>query len=132
METMALPRSWRQWRRLLTDTALFDVPHHALVRSCSKVDAPGKPISRNCKLCRDVLVIRSGSDGIAQEEEMQDELSKPVADKAGITEEQAGTSVAAVMGFLKERLPEPLGTQLRAEIRPTQVTHRFETRPQAG
>ena len=47
---------------------------------------------------------------------MQDELVKLVADKAGITEEQAGKAVAAAMDFLKERLPGPLGSQLEAAL----------------
>jgi hypothetical protein len=37
-----------------------------------------------------------------------DELVRTVAAKTGISEDQARTAVETVVGFLKERLPEPL------------------------
>ena len=40
------------------------------------------------------------------------ELVKLVAQKTGIAEEQARTTVMTVLGFLKERLPGPLAGQL--------------------
>jgi hypothetical protein len=41
-----------------------------------------------------------------------DELIKLVQDKTGISEQQARDAVSTVLGFVKERLPEPLGSQL--------------------
>ncbi|MEO6350197.1 MAG: DUF2267 domain-containing protein [Candidatus Limnocylindrales bacterium] len=41
-----------------------------------------------------------------------DELIKLVQEKTGIGEEQARDAVNTVLGFVKERLPEPLGSQL--------------------
>lgn len=41
-----------------------------------------------------------------------DELVKQVAQKTGITEDQARTAVNTVLGFLKERLPAPIAGQL--------------------
>jgi hypothetical protein len=41
-----------------------------------------------------------------------DELVKLVTEKAGISPEQAQKAVAAIMGFLKEKLPAPLAGQL--------------------
>jgi hypothetical protein len=41
-----------------------------------------------------------------------DELVKLVADKVGISPDQAQKAVATVMGFLKDKLPGPLGEQL--------------------
>lgn len=46
-----------------------------------------------------------------------DELIKLVADKAGITEAQAQQAVDAVLGFLKEQLPEPLAGQIDALLK---------------
>jgi hypothetical protein len=40
-----------------------------------------------------------------------------VADKAGITEAQAQQAVDAVLGFLKEQLPEPIAGQIDALIK---------------
>ncbi|MCA1592620.1 MAG: DUF2267 domain-containing protein [Acidobacteria bacterium] len=37
-----------------------------------------------------------------------DELVKQVAQRTGISEEQARTAVQTVVGFLKERLPAPI------------------------
>ena len=45
-----------------------------------------------------------------------DELVKMVADKVGITEAQAKQAVETVMGFLKEKLPEPIAGQLDAVL----------------
>src|SRR5512140_784952 len=41
-----------------------------------------------------------------------DELIRLVAQKAGISQEQARTAATTVVGFLKGRLPEPLAGQL--------------------
>ena len=41
-----------------------------------------------------------------------DELVKQVTERTGISEAQARTAVDTVIGFLKQRLPEPLGGQL--------------------
>ena len=45
-----------------------------------------------------------------------DELVKMVADKVGITEAQAKQAVETVLGFLKEKLPEPIAGQLDAVL----------------
>ena len=41
-----------------------------------------------------------------------DELIKQVTERTGISESQARTAVDTVVGFLKNRLPEPLAGQL--------------------
>jgi hypothetical protein len=41
-----------------------------------------------------------------------DELVKLVATKVGISPDQAEKAVTTVLGFLKERLPEPIAGQL--------------------
>jgi hypothetical protein len=41
-----------------------------------------------------------------------EELVKQVAERTGISESQAQTAVTTVLGFLKNRLPEPLAGQL--------------------
>ncbi len=41
-----------------------------------------------------------------------DELIKLVAQKVGITEEQAKQAVAQVLAFLKEKLPAPVASQI--------------------
>jgi hypothetical protein len=41
-----------------------------------------------------------------------DEIVKQVATRAGISEDQARTAVSTVLGFLKDRLPTPIGGQL--------------------
>jgi hypothetical protein len=41
-----------------------------------------------------------------------DELVKQVTQRTGISEAQARTAVDTVVGFLKQRLPEPIGGQL--------------------
>ncbi|MGI8836734.1 MAG: hypothetical protein ACR2H4_08875 [Pyrinomonadaceae bacterium] len=41
-----------------------------------------------------------------------EELIKQVATKAGISEAQARDAVTTVLGFLKDRLPQPLAGQL--------------------
>ena len=45
-----------------------------------------------------------------------DELVELVAKKAGISESQAQTAVETVMGFLKEKLPEPLAGQVESVL----------------
>jgi hypothetical protein len=41
-----------------------------------------------------------------------DELIKQVAEKTGISTEQARTAVTTVISFLKTKLPEPIAGQL--------------------
>ena len=41
-----------------------------------------------------------------------EELIKQVSAKAGISEDQARSAVDTVVGFLKDRLPAPIGGQL--------------------
>jgi uncharacterized protein (DUF2267 family) len=41
-----------------------------------------------------------------------DELVKLVAQKVGISEAQAKQAVTVVLGFLKERLPAPIASQV--------------------
>jgi hypothetical protein len=41
-----------------------------------------------------------------------DELVKLVTEKAGISEAQAQQAVETVMGFLKDKLPEPIASQV--------------------
>ena len=41
-----------------------------------------------------------------------EELVKQVVERTGISHEQAQTAVTTVLGFLKQRLPEPLAGQL--------------------
>ena len=45
-----------------------------------------------------------------------DELVKLVAQKAGISEAQAKQAVETVMGFLKDKLPAPLDSQVEAVL----------------
>jgi hypothetical protein len=45
-----------------------------------------------------------------------DELVKLVSEKVGINEDQAKQAVDTVVGFLKEKLPEPLAGQLEAAL----------------
>ena len=45
-----------------------------------------------------------------------DELVKLVSEKVGINEEQARQAVETVVGFLKEKLPEPLAGQLESAL----------------
>jgi len=45
-----------------------------------------------------------------------DELVKLVATKVGISPDQAEKAVSTVLGFLKERLPEPVAGQLDSLI----------------
>jgi hypothetical protein len=45
-----------------------------------------------------------------------DELVKLVADKVGISEDQARQSVEVVMSYLKDKLPEPFAGQLDAVL----------------
>ena len=41
-----------------------------------------------------------------------DELIKQVVSKTGISEEQARTAVTTVLGFVKDRLPAPIASQI--------------------
>ena len=41
-----------------------------------------------------------------------EEIIRQVTERAGISEAQARTAVETVVGFLKNRLPEPVGSQL--------------------
>lgn len=45
-----------------------------------------------------------------------DELVDMVSEKVGIPREQAKQAVDVVLGFLEERLPEPLSGQLEAVL----------------
>ena len=45
-----------------------------------------------------------------------DELVKKVAEKVGISEAQAKQAVEMVLGFLKDKLPEPIAGQLDAAL----------------
>lgn len=46
-----------------------------------------------------------------------DELVKTVANKVGISEAQAKQAVEIVMGFLKDKLPEPLAGQIEGALK---------------
>ncbi len=50
-----------------------------------------------------------------------DELIKQVTAKTGISEEQARQAVDTVVGFLKERLPEPIAGHVDSVINNQQV-----------
>jgi hypothetical protein len=52
-----------------------------------------------------------------RQEEPMDELVKLVSQKVGIPEAQARQAVDTVVGFLKEKLPEPLAKQVDAAIK---------------
>jgi hypothetical protein len=41
-----------------------------------------------------------------------DELVKQVSQRTGISEDQARTAVTTVLGFLKDKLPAPIGGQI--------------------
>jgi uncharacterized protein (DUF2267 family) len=41
-----------------------------------------------------------------------DEIIKLVQEKVGLSEDQAKMAVSTVLGFVKERLPEPIAAQL--------------------
>lgn len=43
-------------------------------------------------------------------------LIKKVAERAGISEEQARTATQTVVGFLKERLPAPIASQVESAL----------------
>lgn len=45
-----------------------------------------------------------------------EELVRQVAERTGISEAQAQTAVTTVLGFIKDRLPEPLAGQLDSFI----------------
>ena len=45
-----------------------------------------------------------------------DELIKQVTQKVGISEEQATQAVETVMGFLKDKLPAPIASQVEAVL----------------
>jgi hypothetical protein len=45
-----------------------------------------------------------------------EEIIKQVTERAGISEAQARTAVETVVGFLKNRLPEPLAGQLEGFV----------------
>ena len=45
-------------------------------------------------------------------EKDMDEVIKMVSDKIGVSEDQARTAVTTVVGFLKDKLPGPLGGQI--------------------
>jgi uncharacterized protein (DUF2267 family) len=45
-----------------------------------------------------------------------DELVKLVSEKAGISDSQAKQAVETVMGFLKDKLPEPIASQIESAL----------------
>ena len=45
-----------------------------------------------------------------------DELVKMVAEKVGITETQAKQAVETVLGFLKDKLPAPVASQVESAL----------------
>ncbi|UCC64226.1 MAG: hypothetical protein JSV36_03990 [Anaerolineae bacterium] len=45
-----------------------------------------------------------------------DELIKLVSDKVGISEKQAKQAVETVMGFLKDKLPAPIASQVEGVL----------------
>ncbi len=45
-----------------------------------------------------------------------DQLIKQVTERTGISEQQAHQAVDTVLGFLKDKLPAPLATQLDAAL----------------
>jgi len=45
-----------------------------------------------------------------------DELIKMVSDKAGISADQAKKAIEVVMGFLKDKLPEPVAGQIEGVL----------------
>lgn len=46
-----------------------------------------------------------------------DELIKKVADKIGVTPEQAKSAIETVLGFLKDKLPAPVAAQLEGALK---------------
>jgi hypothetical protein len=48
---------------------------------------------------------------------MQEELVRMVAQKTGLPEDKARMAAETVIGFLKERLPEPIASQLDSVAR---------------
>lgn len=46
-----------------------------------------------------------------------DELIKMVSNKAGISEAQAKQAVETVLGFLKDKLPPPVASQIDAALK---------------
>lgn len=46
-----------------------------------------------------------------------DELIKMVSDKAGISEAQAKKAIEVVMGYLDDKLPEPIAGQVDAVLK---------------
>ena len=45
-----------------------------------------------------------------------DELVKLVSERTGISEEQAQQAVKTVMGFLQDKLPEPIASQVESVL----------------
>lgn len=45
-----------------------------------------------------------------------DELIKQVVSRTGISEEQARTAVTTVLGFVKDKLPAPIASQIDSAI----------------
>ncbi len=45
-----------------------------------------------------------------------DQLTQLVAQKTGISEQQAQTAVSTVMGFIREKLPAPVAAQVEAAL----------------
>jgi uncharacterized protein (DUF2267 family) len=53
---------------------------------------------------------------VAREVVAMDQLVKLVSERAGIPPEQARVAVETVLGFLKERLPAPIASQIDGVI----------------
>lgn len=45
-----------------------------------------------------------------------DELIKKVADKVGVTPDQAKTAIETVLGFVKDKLPAPIAAQIEGAL----------------
>lgn len=43
---------------------------------------------------------------------MNNELIRSVADKIGVSEDKAATAVETVLGYVRDRLPQPVASQL--------------------
>ncbi len=52
----------------------------------------------------------------AYKEAIMDELIKLVSQKTGIPQDKAAVAVETVLGFLKDKLPAPIASQLNAVL----------------
>jgi hypothetical protein len=60
------------------------------------------------------ILARSSLSTPAHQEAVMDELIQQVQARTGINADQARTAVETVVGFIKERLPEPMRGQVDA------------------